>query len=125
MVFSISYHCYFIFLPDIKTNNPCETGMPHPVGPSCNANNCEGTCTAISGLLTLQVCCLGIVRFFHSDLGLNYASLLDAFIFSSPELKAQVSYCDHSPSVVVIVRMSVRPSVCLSVLPQSLNNISS
>ena len=35
-------------------------------------------------------------------------------IFSSPELKAQVSFSDHLSSVVCLsVRPSVRPSVCL------------
>ena len=38
------------------------------------------------------------------------------FVFSSPELKAQVSFSDHLSSVVCLsVRPSVRPSVCLSV----------
>ena len=37
-------------------------------------------------------------------------------LFSSPELKAQVSFSDHLSSVVCpSVRPSVRPSVCLSV----------
>ena len=37
-------------------------------------------------------------------------------LFSSPELKAQVSFSDHLSSVVCLsVRPSVRPSVCLSV----------
>ena len=36
--------------------------------------------------------------------------------FSSPELKAQVSFSDHLSSVVCLsVHPSVRPSVCLSV----------
>ena len=36
--------------------------------------------------------------------------------FSSPELKAQVSFSDHLSSVVCLsVRLSVHPSVCLSV----------
>jgi hypothetical protein len=39
-------------------------------------------------------------------------------IFSSPELKAQVSYSDHLLSVV---RLSVRLSVCLSVRLLSVN----
>ena len=38
------------------------------------------------------------------------------FFFSSPELKAQVSFSDHlSSGVCLSVRPSVRPSVCLSV----------
>ena len=37
-------------------------------------------------------------------------------VFSSPELKAQVSFSDHlSSGVCLSVRPSVRPSVCLSV----------
>ena len=37
-------------------------------------------------------------------------------VFSSPELKAQVSFSDHLSSVVCLsVRLSVRLSVCLSV----------
>jgi hypothetical protein len=40
----------------------------------------------------------------------NFFIGLFPFIFSSPELKAQVSYSDHLLSVV---RLSVCPSVCL------------
>ena len=41
--------------------------------------------------------------------------LKKSFIFSSPELKAQVSFSDHLSSVVCLsARPSVCPSVCLS-----------
>ena len=38
-----------------------------------------------------------------------------AMFFSSPELKAQVSFSDHLSSVCLSVCPPVRPSVCLSV----------
>ena len=43
-------------------------------------------------------------------------TLIQCLIFSSPELKAQVSFSDHlSSGVCLSVRPSVRLSVCLSV----------
>ena len=49
---------------------------------------------------------------FHKHISISFFDTL----FSSPELKAQVSFSDHLSSVVCLsVCLSVRPSVCLSV----------
>jgi hypothetical protein len=51
--------------------------------------------------------------YYQIQHGHNHSTEL-VVIFSSPELKAQVSFSDHRLSVV---RLSVYPSICLSVYP--------
>ena len=53
--------------------------------------------------------------------GLTIAPCQAIFFLAHLSRRLKVRYCDHSPSVVVVVRLSVRPSV----RSQSLNNISS
>ena len=60
-------------------------------------------------------CGFGAVEFFGSGACFDAPTHIPC-VFSSPELKAQVSFSDHLSSVVCLsVRPSVRPSVCLSV----------
>ena len=64
----------------------------------------------------LQICLIFIL--IHVYKMTHPLPLVSPTLFSSPELKAQVSFSDHLSSVVCLsvrpsVRLSVRPSVCL------------
>ena len=56
----------------------------------------------------------------NAKLAVNQGGNLSSFL-AHLSRRLKVRYCDHSPSVVIVVRPSVRPSV----RSQSLNNISS
>ena len=69
-------------------------------------------------LAKLQYCLSWFVMILHHVDRLQVIQLAEVIqiIFSAPEPKAQVHYCDHALSVVR------RPSVCLSVRPSSVVN---
>ena len=48
----------------------------------------------------------------RENMSCRYFICIYTIVFSSPELKAQVSYSDHPSVVFLSVCLSVRPSVC-------------